>query len=133
MARLVLDHITIHCRDLEASRRFYAEVLDLAEGYRPPFDGPPGAWLYDVEQRPVVHLYAGRDSELSGPTPLNHIAFVSDDLSGMKQRLEALGIAYGRAIVPEIGAEQIFLDDPDGIGLEISNASAADLIRGRTT
>ena len=128
MARLVLDHITIHCRDLEASRRFYAEVLDLTVGYRPPFDGPPGAWLYDVEQRPVVHLYAGRENDPPESPPLDHIAFVSDDLSGMKQRLEARGIAYGSAIVPDLGAEQIFLDDPDGIRLEISDASAADLI-----
>lgn len=133
MARLVLDHITIHCRDLDASRRFYAEVLGLTEGYRPPFDGPPGAWLYDVEQRPVVHLYAGRGSEPSGAPPLDHIALVSDDLPGMKRRLDARGIKYGTAIVPDLNAEQVFLSDPDGIGLEISNASAADLIRGRTT
>lgn len=131
MARLVLDHITIHCRDLDTSRRFYAEVLDLTEGYRPPFEGPPGAWLYDVEQRPVVHLYAGRDADPSGPAPLDHIAFVSDDLSGMKRRLDARGIEYGTAIVPDLNAEQIFLSDPDGIRLEISNASAADLIRGK--
>jgi len=133
MARLALDHITIHCRDLAASQRFYAEILNLEAGYRPPFGGPPGAWLYDDQQRPVVHLYAGREvSEWHDPA-LDHIAFVINDLNDVKQRLAARGIDFDTAIVPEIGAEQVFLSDPDGIGLEISNASAADLIRDRAT
>lgn len=130
MARLSLDHITIHCRDLERSRRFYIEILGLEDGYRPPFDGPPGAWLYENDV-PVVHLYAGRDGNSPNHPPLDHIAFVSDDLPAVKRRLDAKGIEYGTATVPELGAEQVFFEDPDGIRLEISNASAADLIRDR--
>ena len=40
-----LDHITLKVADLNASRRFYVDVIGLREGDRPPFDSP-GAWLY---------------------------------------------------------------------------------------
>tara|TARA_B100000676_G_scaffold91147_1_gene90890 strand:+ start:5498 stop:5899 length:402 start_codon:yes stop_codon:yes gene_type:complete len=133
VAQLALDHITIHCRDLEVSRRFYATVLDLESGYRPPFDGPPGAWLYDDQERPVIHLYAGRDADDAPNSALDHIAFAVNDLVSVKERLADRGIAFETATVPELDAEQVFLSDPDGIGLEISNASAADLIRNWAT
>lgn len=133
MGQLALDHITIHCRDLEVSRRFYADILDLKDGYRPPFDGPPGAWLYDDRERPVVHLYAGREGGETQHPALDHIAFVVNDLVGVKKRLIDRGIDFDTAIVPEMDAEQVFLSDPDGIGLEFTNATASDLIRDRAT
>ncbi len=124
MARLALDHITIRCRDLEASRRFYADILGLESGYRPPFEGPPGAWLYDGG-RPVVHLYVGAPQDGAGAAALDHIAFVVEDVAAIKERLRRRGQRYETATVPEIGAEQVFFDDPDGVGLEVANAPAA--------
>lgn len=130
MGRLALDHITIQCRDLESSRRFYVDVLNLKDGYRPPFDGPPGAWLYDDEGRPIVHLFAGSaEEEGARSTSIDHVAFVVDDLPAVKARLEDRGIPFDGAIVPDLGVEQIFLCDPDGIQIELGSASAAELIR----
>lgn len=133
MARFALDHITIHCRDLDVSCDFYCDLLGLTDGYRPPFDGPPGAWLYDDRQRPVVHLYAGRDSVITPVCALDHIAFVVDNMEEIKGRIAEHNIESHCAVVPELDAQQIFLADPDGITLEISDKSAADLIRSQTT
>ncbi len=137
MARLALDHITIRCRNLDLSRRFYSDILGLEDGWRPPFDGPPGAWLYHRGQ-PLLHLYAGpprdeaaADTPPNDAMPLDHIAFAVDDLAAVKQRLRRRGQDYERAIVPEIGAEQIFFADPDGVKIEVSDASAARLAAGR--
>ena len=131
MARLALDHITIRCRNLDLSRRFYSDILGLENGYRPPFDGPPGAWLYHRGQ-PLLHLYAGppQDEAATAPMALDHIAFVVDDLAAVKHRLRRRGQEYQRAIVPEIGAEQIFFPDPDGVKIEVTDASAARLAEG---
>ena len=54
MALEALDHYTIHCADMTATRDFYRDVLGLTEGFRPqlPF---AGHWLYCGE-RAVVHL-----------------------------------------------------------------------------
>ena len=125
MARLALDHITIRCRDLALSRHFYCAILGLEDGYRPPFAGPPGAWLYHQGQ-PLVHLYAAPpQDDAATPLALDHIAFVVDDLAAIKSSLHRYGQTYERATVPEIGAEQLFFTDPDGVKIEVSDASAA--------
>ena len=41
---LALHHVTVPATDLEASKRFYREILGLREIERPPFDFP-GAWF----------------------------------------------------------------------------------------
>ena len=41
-----LDHYSIRTLDIEASRRFYTEVMDFEVGFRPAFDFP-GLWLYN--------------------------------------------------------------------------------------
>ena len=56
---LTLNHFSIRTTDLDASRRFYADVLGLSVGPRPDFPFP-GLWMYrgdhgDVANA-VVHL-----------------------------------------------------------------------------
>ncbi|MBS34904.1 MAG: glyoxalase [Thiotrichales bacterium] len=120
-----LDHYTIHTTDLARARRFYEEVLGLSDGYRPPFEGPPGAWLYGPEQRPIVHLYEGRGEDEHGNGPLDHIAFVIDQVDPYVERLRRHHIHYDTADVPELGGKQVFFRDPDGIQIELSYEPAA--------
>ena len=49
-----LNHFLVLAEDLEATRDFYAEILGLQVGERPPFSFP-GYWLYLGDQA-VVHL-----------------------------------------------------------------------------
>ena len=53
-----LNHYTIRVRDLETTKNFYADVVGLKVGDRPPL-AFPGYWLYcgDV---PTVHLIGYR-------------------------------------------------------------------------
>lgn len=114
-----LDHVTIHCADLTASRRFYAEVLGLADGDRPAFN-MPGAWLY-LGGKPVVHLVAGlNDGALTGSASLDHIAFDATGLDATRARLNARGISFKEMAVPGGTLHQIFLHDPDGIKVELN-------------
>ena len=72
---MILDHVNIRVRNLEQMRSFYRDVLDLKVGYRPPFPGSPGAWLYDSVGNPVVHLSTStKESDQTGHR-LGHIAF----------------------------------------------------------
>ena len=43
-----LAHYSIRATDLEASRKFYTEVMGFRVGYRPNFPFP-GVWLYQSE------------------------------------------------------------------------------------
>ncbi len=120
-----LNHFTIRPVDLENTKDFYAEVLGLPIGYRPPL-GFPGYWLYcgDV---PTVHLIGPRENEAGMParTPgatglLDHIAFSCTGLAAMKANLQRRGIAFEERVIPRDRQTQLFLRDPDGIAVELN-------------
>lgn len=113
-----LDHINIETTDLDTSVRFYEDVLGLKAGWRPSFD-VPGAWLY-VDEQPVIHIVL-REAINEGPTgAIHHVALKATGLDGMTERLERSGIAYAKTVVPDLGVTQLFVDDPNGVKLELN-------------
>jgi catechol 2,3-dioxygenase-like lactoylglutathione lyase family enzyme len=117
-----LDHVNVWTTDLEATRRFYIDVLGLREGDRPAFQSV-GAWLY-ADEAPLVHVVA-RDDARDGPTgAFDHIAFQAQDLDGMIARLDERGIEYAQRKVPGRGITQLFLHDPNGVQIELSFAAS---------
>ena len=117
---MILDHFTVHTKDLERASHFYQQILGLKDGYRPPFDGPPGLWLYGAQGRPVVHLYAGREETPGLSSAVDHIAFLAQNLEEMLKRLEEQNVSYQKETVPDTGTTQIFFCDPDGITIELN-------------
>lgn len=114
----LLEHVTIRCSDLETSRRFYAEVIGLRDGDRPPFSFP-GAWLY-AGDTPIIHLVGGRPAETRETGPFDHVALRVNDLDGMRSRFKEMGVEYSEQTVPGRPLHQIFLHDPDGVMLELN-------------
>ena len=119
MALQGLTHFTVRAADLEATRDFYAEVLGLAVGPRPPFD-MPGYWLY-LGGTAVVHLLAN-DAASAGPGTgaLDHIAFDATGLSAMESRLTEKAVPFRRRTVPGAGLVQLMVDDPNGVTIELT-------------
>lgn len=141
---LRLNHFSIRTTDLEASRRFYADILGLTVGPRPPFPFP-GLWMYggphDDVVNAVVHLigidrddpaglkqYLGDRAEtsLAGSGAVDHIAFFTEGLAAMHAHLKTQGVSCRERSVPAIGLHQLFLDDPSGVVIEL-NYPAAEL------
>lgn len=126
MALEALDHYTVSCKDLVATRDFYRDVLGLEEGFRPNL-GFAGHWLYcgDV---PVVHLLMrdgaaleNRNAEQGGDTgSLDHIAFRGRDVQAMIARLKAGNIPFRESRIADIGLHQLFVRDPNGIMVEMN-------------
>jgi catechol 2,3-dioxygenase-like lactoylglutathione lyase family enzyme len=135
---LTLNHFSIRSLDLEACRDFYTRVLGLTVGPRPPF-AFPGIWLYsgdhDNYYNAVVHiigmdrddpkglqLYLGdRDpAELTGTGTIDHVAFFAEGLEAMLAHLEKERITVRERTVPSIGLHQLFLDDPNGVVIELN-------------
>ena len=117
---MILDHFTVHTKNLDRARLFYQRILGLKEGYRPPFEGPPGLWLYSTHGRPVVHLYAGRKEADDLSSAVDHIAFQVHDLEEILGRLKDNNVSFQKVTVPELGTTQISFTDPDGIQIEIN-------------
>lgn len=138
---LTLNHFSIRTADLEASRRFYADVLGLTVGPRPAF-AFPGLWMYRGDHgdanNAAVHLigiereepqglqrYPGERGEAapSGSGAVDHVAFCADGLAAMQAHLRRLGIAFRERTVPSVGLHQLFLTDPCGVVIELNYAA----------
>lgn len=141
-----LAHYSIRTTDLEASRKFYTEVLGFRVGFRPPFDFP-GIWLYmgeDEQEYGTVHIigidpndpqgliaYLGDKplDSLQGTGSVDHIAFTATDLAGMRRTIAARGLETRERTVPSLGLHQVFLTDPSGVTIEL-NYPAAEAAQG---
>lgn len=116
-----IDHINITTSEaiIEQCRVFYADILELTIGARPPFRSR-GYWLYSGAN-PIVHLtIADADRPAPPPAPLDHIAFACANLDAVLARLNAFAIPFELDRVPDSGEAQLFLRDPAGVGLELN-------------
>ena len=120
------DHVTLICADLDATRRFYVDLLGMAEVPRPAF-GFPGLWF----QIGNVQIHATQSNIEAGQAGWgdrgttivargHHIAFAVADVA------QSLEIARGQGvpIASELqqrpdGPRQAYLYDPDGHVVEI--------------
>ena len=131
-----LAHVSIRTSRLDETRRFYVDVLGLRVGERPPFDFA-GHWLY-LGERDVVHLvhfdpqnpgnlvaYLG-DSPIDGVVgtgSIDHVAFAATDLAGLLARAAKHGVAVRQRTVPSLHLQQVFLEDPNGVTIELNFAA----------
>jgi catechol 2,3-dioxygenase-like lactoylglutathione lyase family enzyme len=137
-----LDHYSIRTLDVEASRRFYTEIMGFQVGYRPEFKFP-GLWLYNDRPYPesygVVHIIGvdvndpeglkeylgdrGLDS-LSGTGTVDHMAFAATGLAEMRANLKRRNVPYRERTVPSLGLHQVFFEDPSSVTIELNYPAA---------
>ena len=113
---------------------FFVDILGLEDGKRPDFPFP-GAWLY-TDSTAVIHLigvdpddpsglqrYVGGEissEALQGSGAFDHIAFRANDPSVLIERLKKTDYAYRERQVPNMNLFQIFVEDPNGITIELN-------------
>jgi catechol 2,3-dioxygenase-like lactoylglutathione lyase family enzyme len=139
-----IHHVGITVRDLDASIRFYHDVLGLPIVTEPSpwFDSPglgpavgvPGAALRQVclqlgETIFELLEYRSPPGERTAPLPSNeigasHAAFLVDDIEATMADLEAKGITFFSPVnvVDEgvlAGWRWVYFADPDGYPLEL--------------
>jgi len=140
-----IDHYSIRTTDVEASRKFYTEVIGLSVGPRPEFKFP-GLWLYngippaDLEHSGgnygIVHVmgvdpndsqglidtvgYVDPETLKGGTGSLDHIALSVTGRDSMADRCQKTGIKYFERSVPTLGLHQMFLKDPNGVMIELN-------------
>jgi hypothetical protein len=94
--------------------------------------GFPGYWLYAGEV-PCIHIaewesYGAHSAKAGisvsararGTGPLDHVAFNAVDCEEIKSRLAAYGVPFVENEVPGAGLTQLFLNDPNGVKVEIN-------------
>ena len=129
-----LDHCSIRTTKLQETREFFVDILGLEDGKRPDFPFP-GAWLY-TDSTAVIHLigvdpddpsglqrYVGGEissEALQGSGAFDHIAFRANDPSVLIERLKKTDYAYRERQVPNMNLFQIFVEDTNGITIELN-------------
>jgi catechol 2,3-dioxygenase-like lactoylglutathione lyase family enzyme len=130
----LVHHVALNATDLEASRRFYREVLCLREIERPNFPFP-GAWFQVGESQHVhliVHEAATRRGNKGVDTRDVHFAV---RVPSFRRTLEFLHAKGYREDAPDLdimkmrvqpkataGFPQIYILDPDRNVIEINSA-----------
>ena len=122
--------VAIKVKNLDASAKFYQEVIGLNKG------------LYD-ESRRWLFLWVGTNNgmvvlqEDKDGCPRQHFAFrvQESDLNGLKEHLEKSGVVVeGPVSLDWMNAVSVYFADPDGHDLEfcaIRNASFAPTLNRR--
>jgi catechol 2,3-dioxygenase-like lactoylglutathione lyase family enzyme len=128
-----IDHVTLVVRDIEASRRFYVDLLGMQNVPRPNFSFA-GAWFQAGAT--LIHLI--EQHEQSGPAGVgvsgqpktsrnHHFAFEVDDAFAAAAALKKLGIPLiDDAKRRPDGAVQVFLADPDGHVVELCTSMSGE-------
>jgi catechol 2,3-dioxygenase-like lactoylglutathione lyase family enzyme len=124
-----LDHVNIIAADLDETARFYESVLGLKYGARPSEMNFAGGWLYDQNDRAIIHLITydparHGDAERRGmPTgSIDHVALACEGFAATVRRCEELGLAHRINDRKYGDFRQIFLTDPNNVTLELNFA-----------
>ena len=133
MAITRLDHYSIRTTDLDATRRFYTEVLGLRVGPRPDF-AFPGVWLYQGDAA-VVHVVGVDPNDPSGlhdylgdkgtdaargTGTIDHVSFVGTDPDQLRTHFKAANMPFRERVVPSLNLSQLFVEDPNGVTIELN-------------
>ena len=116
-----IDHVNVETDNVDRSAKFYRDVIGLKEGPRPDFDRP-GFWMYACD-KPVVHIIktAPNNKMLTGSkdASISHFALQIKNLKNARDHLDSLGIKYRTLQVPGTEIGQLFLEDPEGVLIEL--------------
>lgn len=126
-----MEHFLVISEDIEKTRDFYCDVLGMTVGFRPALEFP-GYWLYigdigclHVAEWETYRAWTKRvgipmSTRAPGTGPVDHIAFNSTGYEETVARIEAHGLEFSQNHLDEIGLRQVFLQDPNGVTLELN-------------
>lgn len=130
-----LFHVAIKTSDLDATRRFYADVLGMTvDPNRPSTLDFPGVWLKAPVPGGIAlfHIYAGHAAKepdgsiASGTGVIDHVSVSAYGYREIRERIRVHDLAWRENVLPTVGLWQLFVYDPSGVLLELTFSAAAE-------
>jgi glyoxylase I family protein len=119
-------HAGFPVKDADVSLKFYTEVLGMKVLPRPNIG--PGYWVGTEDRRVEFHIIQTNEQYIPGAdaqpaAQARHTAWLVDSLEALRQHLHGLSVPY-RETHGRVGADQVFIVDPDGHTWEFQEPSA---------
>ncbi len=124
-AQIKVNHIAVHVSNLDSSKEFYQKIVGLEE-IEEPFKDGLHAW-YDLGGGAALHIIEAPNV----PTQIskvNHLCFSMKDMDAFIKTLESTNYPFeswpgekGKITTRVDGIRQIYIQDPDGMWLEIND------------
>ncbi|UZD22232.1 VOC family protein [Algoriphagus halophytocola] len=124
-AQIKVNHIAVHVSDLEESMNFYQNIVGLEE-IEEPFKDGLHVW-YNIGGGAALHIIEAPNI----PTQIskvNHLCFSMKDMDAFIKTLENTDYPFeswlgekGKVTIRVDGIRQIYIQDPDGMWLEIND------------
>lgn len=124
-AQIKVNHIAVHVSKLKPSMEFYENIVGL-ESIEEPFKDGVHAW-YDIGGGSALHLIEAPNipTEIS---KVNHLCFSMEDMDAFIQTLKDTNYPFeswpgekNKVTIRVDGIRQIYIQDPDGMWLEIND------------
>lgn len=117
-------HVMIRVKDIDASLKFYTELLNLNKTAEVKFENSTLYYLSDEDGQTQIELTHEKNPPVNGYNNGNafgHFAFETDDMNVFTRKLHAMGYDYTVApyYILEIEMQAAFIKDPDGNEIEI--------------
>jgi lactoylglutathione lyase len=119
-------HTMVRVTDIEASKRFYCDLLGLKEVRR--IENEKGRFTLvflapeGQEEAQVELTYNWDPEEYGGGRNFGHLAYAVEDIYALCARLQAGGVTINR---PPRDGHMAFVRSPDGISVELLQMGAA--------
>ncbi|MCE7058105.1 VOC family protein [Algoriphagus sp. AGSA1] len=124
-AQIKVNHLAVHVSNLAESKEFYQKIVGLVEIDEPFKDGLH-AW-YDIGGGAALHIIEAPNI----PTQIskvNHLCFSMKDMDAFMTTLKNADYPFeswqgekGKVTIRVDGIRQIYIQDPDGLWLEIND------------
>jgi catechol 2,3-dioxygenase-like lactoylglutathione lyase family enzyme len=124
-AQIKVNHIAVHVSNLNSSKEFFQNIVGLTE-IEEPFKDNLHAW-YDIGGGAALHIIeaANVPTQIS---KVNHLCFSMKDMDGFIKTLQDTNYPFeswvgekGKVTIRVDGIRQIYIQDPDGMWLEIND------------
>jgi lactoylglutathione lyase len=118
-----LGHLAVRARDVEASAKFYREVIGLKEAFRMnnPVSGKLGAIYMYIAPSQFIEIFPDGSGEQTGNDAIGikHICIEVDNAAGFQEELRSRGAPIDIELKTGISkCIQFWTHDPDGNRIE---------------
>ena len=117
-----LAHVCIRTLNLDETLRFYTEILGLEKGFDFVKDGRRIGYYIRLGNRTFIEVFQGDPGDAGN---ISHMAIEVEDMDGLIERLQDHGVAVGEKKRGADDSWQVWIKDPNGIGIEFQEYTAA--------